>query len=87
MAKSVAELRRECEQARSDLASTVAELKLRAASASDDFKHRVSPEGVKSELRQKSYEWGDALRRYVESNPLQSIAAAVAIAYPAVRLV
>src|ERR1700753_3422838 len=85
MSRSVPQLRRECEETRRDLANTLSSLKLRARSATDDLRHKVSPEGVKSELSAQSRAWGHSLKNYAERYPLQSAAAGIAIAVPAFK--
>lgn len=86
MTRSVEELRRESERGRAELAATVDLLRERISNTSEDIRHKVSPQHIKSEvsdyISHKAQSWVDALME----NPMQAIAAGTAVAVPVLRL-
>src|SRR3569833_1950676 len=50
MTRSVDELRRESERSRAELAATVDRLKDRISDTTEDIRHKVSPQHIKSEV-------------------------------------
>jgi membrane protein len=84
MSKSVEQLRREAEQSRVELASTVEILR-------DRIGEKTSPDNIKTEVREyiadKTTGWADQLKHQAMENPLQALAVGSAIALPALRLV
>ena len=50
MTRSVEELRRESEQSRAQLATTVDRLREQIADTAEDIRHKVSPQHIKSEV-------------------------------------
>lgn len=83
MTKSVEQLRRESEQSRAELSSTVEALRYRISET-------TSPDHIKAEMRDyvadKATGWLDQLKQQAMENPLQALAAASAIALPALRM-
>jgi hypothetical protein len=90
MPKSVEELRRMSERNRAELASRVDQLKDRISETTDDIRHKVSPEHIKAEVSdyvgRKTQSWLEGLKQQARDNPLQAIAAGVAVAVPTLRL-
>ena len=90
MTRSVEELRRDSEQSRAQLATTVDRLREQIADTAEDIRYKVSPENIKAEvsgfISQKTHGWMDALKQQAMDNPMQAIAAGTAIAVPALRL-
>lgn len=83
MNKSVDQLRREAEESRAELSFTVEALRGRIA-------ERASPDAIKSDVRDYVADtatgWAEQLKRQAMENPLQALAAASAIAWPALRV-
>jgi ElaB/YqjD/DUF883 family membrane-anchored ribosome-binding protein len=77
-AKSLSELEREAEHSRADLVDTV-----------DKLHSRVSPQAIKEEVkayaREAGYDLIHNLERRARENPLQTVAVAAGLAYPAWR--
>jgi hypothetical protein len=75
---SFSQLERETENSRADLVDTV-----------DKLHHRVSPQAIKEEVkayaREASYDLIHNLERRARENPLQTVAVAAGLAYPAWR--
>jgi ElaB/YqjD/DUF883 family membrane-anchored ribosome-binding protein len=90
MTRSVEELRRDSEQSRAQLATTVDRLREQIADTAEDIRYKVSPENIKAEvsgfISQKTHGWMDALKQQATDNPMQALAAGAAIAVPALRL-
>jgi hypothetical protein len=90
MTRSVEELRRESEQSRAQLASTVDRLREQIADTAEDIRYKVSPENIKAEvsgfISHKTHGWIDGLKQQAMDNPMQALAAGAAIAVPALRL-
>jgi len=86
----VEELRRESEQSRVQLAATVDRLKDQITHTAEDLRHKVSPQGIKSEVSdfvsRKTHGWLDTLKQQARENPLQAITVGTAVAAPALRL-
>jgi hypothetical protein len=90
MTRSVEELRRDSEQTRAQLATTVDRLREQIADTAEDIRYKVSPENIKAEvggyISQTTHGWMDALKQQAMDNPMQALAAGAAIAVPALRL-
>jgi hypothetical protein len=88
--KSVNELRRESEQTREALASTVIELRDRVGDTATELKTIASPSHIKQEIRdyvrRERESLVDTVQRKAKENPLQMAAIAAAVAYPALGL-
>lgn len=88
--KSVKQLRRESEQTREALASTVTELRDRVGDTATELKTMASPSHIKQEIRdyvrRERETLVDTVQRKAKENPLQVAAIAAAVAYPALGL-
>jgi hypothetical protein len=88
--RSLNEIRRETEQTRAALTTTVEELRGTVSDTATDIKNRLRPEAIKAEVsgyiksrgEQMLQDFTDMARR----NPMQAIAVGASIAYPALRL-
>jgi ElaB/YqjD/DUF883 family membrane-anchored ribosome-binding protein len=91
MTRSIAEIRRESELNRQELAATVSALRSKISDAADDIKQKVSPENLKEEVSGyvagKGRHWLDGLKQQAMDNPMQTAGTAMAMAIPALRLV
>ncbi|MEA2929466.1 MAG: hypothetical protein QOG38_1894 [Hyphomicrobiales bacterium] len=87
---SVNSLRVEAEATRSRLTGTVEELRTQVADTATDLKERLSPQTIKTEVKQYVRESRDQLWHNLEQkardNPLQAVAVGAALAYPALKL-
>ncbi len=90
MTRSVEELRRESERSRLALTATTDRLKEQLSQTAADLRRTVSPEHIKSEvsdyITDKTHGWLGALKRQAMENPMQAIAAGIAVALPMLRL-
>ncbi|WP_375778720.1 DUF3618 domain-containing protein [Bradyrhizobium sp. ma5] len=90
MTQSVEELKRESERSRAELATTVDRLREQITDTAEDLRHKVSPQGIKSEVSEfvgrKAQGWLDSVKQQVMENPMQAIAAGTAVAVPVLRL-
>src|SRR6185503_1058849 len=77
--RSLSDMEREAEHTRADLIHTV-----------DELHSRVSPRAIKEEVKSYARETGSeliySLERKARNNPLQTVAVAAGLAYPAWRL-
>src|SRR3984893_7241154 len=77
--KSLSELEKQAEHTRADLIHTV-----------DELHSRVSPQAIKEEMKAYARDTGNelihSLERKARENPLQAVAVAAGLAYPAWRL-
>ena len=88
--RSLNEIRRETEQTRAALTTTVEELRGTVSDTATDIKNRLRPDAIKAEVsgyiksrgEQLLQDFTDMARR----NPMQAIAVGASIAYPALRL-
>src|ERR1044072_1741046 len=87
---SVSTLRAEAEVTRGRLTGTVEELRSQVADTATDIKERLSPEAIKTEVKQYVRDSRDqlwhTLERKARDNPLQAVAVGAALAYPALRM-
>ena len=87
---SLSQLQRETERSRADLVQTVDALRTRVADTAEDLKSRVSPSAIKEEVkdyvRNTGQQWYETIERRAKENPLQAVAIAAGVAYPAFRL-
>src|ERR1700752_4987072 len=91
MLQSVDDIRRESERSRAEFSQTVGTLRGKLTETADHITHMVSPAGLKAEvsgyLAGKGRNWVDALKQHATDNPMQTVAAGLAIAVPALKLV
>lgn len=90
MTRSVEELRRESERNRVQLAATVERLKGQISDTTEDIRHKVSPEHIKTEISgyisNKTESWLGALKQQAMDNPMQAVAAGLAVGFPLLRV-
>jgi hypothetical protein len=88
--RSVAELRRESEHTRAELAQTVELLRERITETAAGVRQTVSPENIKAEVSSyvadKGRGWMEALKQQAMENPMQALAAGTALAVPVLRV-
>lgn len=88
--RSLAEIKRETEQSRAALTSTVQELKGKVTDTADEWRERVSPDAIKSNVKDyvssRSNEFTASLMQSAKDNPLQALAVGAGLAIPAFRL-
>ena len=83
---SVQQLKRESEQTRAGLTTTVEQLKSSVAETASDIRHRISPEAIKAEVSEYIRTRGENLVSAARQNPLQAVAVAATIAYPVLKI-
>lgn len=90
MTRNVEELRRESERNRAELAATVDRLRQGIADTTQDLRHIVSPQHLKSEVTgyvsDKAQSWVEGLKQQAMDNPMRAVAAGTAVAVPLLRL-
>ena len=88
--RSLSEIRRETEQTRAALTTTVEELRGTVTDTATDIKNRLRPDAIKAEVsgyiksrgEQLFQDFTDMARR----NPMQAVAIGASVAYPVMRL-
>src|SRR4051794_25385615 len=88
--RSLNQIRRETEQTRAALTTTVEELRGTVSDTAADIKNRLRPDAIKAEVsgyiksrgEQLFHDMTEAARR----NPMQAIAVGASVAYPMIRL-
>ncbi len=88
--RSLSEIRRETEQTRAALTTTVEELRGTVSDTAADIKSRLRPDALKAELsgyiksrgEQLYHDMTEAARR----NPMQAVAVGASVAYPAIKI-
>ncbi len=88
--RSLQQIKRETEQTRAGLTSTVEQLRTSLTDTASDIRHRVSPDAIKSEvsdyIRNKKERLIDDVTAAALRNPMQTVAVGAGIAYPLLRL-
>jgi hypothetical protein len=88
--RSLQQIKRETEQTRAGLTSTVEQLKTSVAETASDIRHRISPDAIKAEVSDYIRSRGEQLMNDVTSaarrNPMQAVAVGASIAYPLLRI-
>lgn len=88
--RSVAEIRRETERSRAALSSTVQDLKEKVTETAEEWRQRVSPDAIKSDVKDyistRSNEFTSSLVQAAKDNPLQALAVGAGVAMPALKL-
>lgn len=89
--RSLQQLKRETEQTRAGLTSTVEQLKTSVADTASDIRQRISPDAIKAEVSSYIKTRGEQLVSDVTAaarkNPMQAVAVGATLAYPFLRLV
>ena len=88
--RSLNQIRRDTEQTRAALTTTVEELRGTVSDTATDIKNRLRPDAIKAEVsgyiksrgEQLFHDMKEAARR----NPMQAIAVGASVAYPAIRM-
>lgn len=87
---SLSQLERESEMTRAQLVDTVDELRTRVTDTANDLRERVSPaaikEDVKDYVRHTREQLYETIERRARENPLQAVAIAAGLAYPALSI-
>jgi hypothetical protein len=88
--RSVSQIRRETEQTRAALITTVEELRGTVSDTATDIKSRLRPDAIKAEVSRYIRSRGEQLFHDVKEaarrNPMQAIAVGASVAYPAMRM-
>lgn len=88
--RSLQEIKRETEQTRAGLTSTVEQLKTSVADTASDIRQRIRPEAIKAEVSDYIKSRGEQLLNDVTAaarrNPIQAVAVGASVAYPLLRL-
>jgi hypothetical protein len=89
-ARSLHEIRRETEQTRAALTTTVEELRGTVVDTATDIKNRLRPEAIKAEVSGYIKSRGEQLLQdltdMARHNPMQAVAIGASVAYPVLRL-
>ncbi|MBR0989648.1 DUF3618 domain-containing protein [Bradyrhizobium japonicum] len=90
MTRSVEDLRRESERSRAELSATVDRLKDQISDTTENIRHSVSPEHIKSEMSdyvdRKTQSWVDGFKQQIMDNPMRAVAVGTAVGVPLLRL-
>ena len=88
--RSLHEIRRETEQTRAALTTTVEELRGTVSDTATDIKNRLRPDAIKAEvsgyIRSRGEQLLHDLTEMARRNPMQAVAIGASVAYPALRL-
>jgi hypothetical protein len=88
--RSLQQIKRETEQTRAGLTSTVEQLKTSVADTASDIRQRIRPEAIKAEVSDYIRSRGEQLLADVTAaarrNPMQAVAVGASVAYPLLRL-
>jgi ElaB/YqjD/DUF883 family membrane-anchored ribosome-binding protein len=88
--RSLNQIRRETEQTRAALTTTVEELRGTVGDTAADIKNRLRPEAIKAEvsgyIRSRGEQLFNDMREAARRNPMQAIAVGASVAYPAMRM-
>jgi hypothetical protein len=89
--RSLNQIRRETEQTRAALTTTVEELRGTVSDTAADIKHRLRPDTIKAEvsgyIKSRGEQLFNDMTEAARRNPMQAIAVGASIAYPAIRMV
>jgi hypothetical protein len=89
-ARSLQQIKRETEQTRAGLTSTVEQLKTSVADTASDIRQRIRPEAIKAEVSNYVKSRGEQFLNDVTAaarrNPIQAVAVGASVAYPLLRL-
>ena len=88
--RSLHEMRRETEQTRAALTTTVEELRGTVTDTAADIKSRLRPDAIKAEvsgyIKSRGEQFLHDFTEMARRNPMQAVAIGASIAYPAMRL-
>ena len=90
MTRSMQELRRESEQSPAELAGTVEPFRDGISDTAEGIRDKISPQHIKAEvsdnISHKTQSWVETIKQRAMENPMQAIAASIAVAVPVLRL-
>ena len=88
--RSLQQIKRETEQTRAGLTSTVEQLKTSVADTASDIRERVRPEAIRAEvsgyIRSRGEQLLNDAAEAARRNPMQAVAIGASVAYPLLRL-
>ena len=88
--RSLQQIKRDTEQTRAGLTTTVEQLKTSVAETASDIRHRISPDAIKAEVSDYIRSRGEQLVNDVTSaarrNPMQAVAVGASIGYPLLKM-
>jgi len=88
--RSLHEIRRETEQTRAALTTTVEQLRGTVTETATDIKNRLRPDAIKAEvsgyIKSRGEQLFQDLAEMASRNPMQAVAIGASVAYPAMRL-
>jgi hypothetical protein len=88
--RSLSEIRRETEQTRAALTTTVEELRGTVTDTATDIKNRLRPDAIKTEvsgyIKSRGEQLFQDLTDMARRNPMQAVAIGASVAYPVMRL-
>jgi hypothetical protein len=88
--RSLSEIRRETEQTRAALTTTVEELRGTVTDTATDIKNRLRPDAIKAEvsgyIKSRGEQLYQDLTDMARRNPMQAVAIGASVAYPVMRL-
>jgi hypothetical protein len=88
--RSLQQIKRDTEQTRAGLTTTVEQLETSVAETASDIRHRISPDAIKAEVSDYIRSRGEQLVNDVTSaarrNPMQAMAVGASIAYPLLKM-
>ena len=89
--RSLNQIRRETEETRAALTTTVEELRGTVSDTATDIKNRLRPDAIKAEVsgyvRSRGEQLFQDITKAARRNPMQAIAVGASVAYPAMRMV
>jgi len=88
--RSLQDIKRETEQTRAGLTSTVEELRTSVVETASDIRERISPAAIKAEfsqyIRSRGEQLLDDVTTAARKNPMQAVAVGASVAFPLLRL-
>jgi hypothetical protein len=88
--RSLQQIKRETEQTRAGLTSTVEQLKTSVADTASDIRQRIRPEAIKAEvsdyIKSRGEQFLNDVTAAARRNPMQAVAVGASVAYPLLRL-
>src|SRR3984893_12773910 len=88
--RSLQQIKRETEQTRAGLTSTVEQLKTSVADTASDIRERVRPEAIRAEvsgyIRSRGEQLLNDAAEAARRNPMQAVAIGASVAYPLLRM-
>src|ERR1700712_1790338 len=89
--RALQQIKRDTEQTRAGLTTTVEQLKTSVAETASDIRHRINPDAIKAEvsdyIRSRGEQLVNDLTSAARRNPMQAVAVGASIAYPLLKMV